>query len=178
MTTAEPLAITITKLEMMSRPSGLRPPIPHDRDGGRAMLLKLRQPPVHFYRYLYETVGRPYSWVERRRMSDEVLTAIIHDEQLEIYALYCDGAPSGYFELDLRKSPSAELAYFGLMPDFIGRGLGAYLLGAAIDTAWSRKITRLWVHTNTLDHPRALPLYQKMGFSPYAQEKSQIVPLD
>ena len=42
----------------------------------------------------------------------------------------------------------------------------------------SHEIERLWVHTNTLDHPRALPLYQKLGFVPYAQEKAEIVPID
>lgn len=178
MTAKDPLAITITKLEMTSRPSVPRPPIPHDRDGGRAMLLKVRQPPVHFYRYLYETVGRPYIWVERRRMTDDALASIIHDAAVEIYVLFCDGAPAGYFELDFGRAPNAELAYFGLIPDFVGRGLGAYMLGVAIDMAWTKQITRLWVHTNTLDHPRALPLYQKMGFSPYAQEKSEIIPLD
>jgi GNAT superfamily N-acetyltransferase len=74
--------------------------------------------------------------------------------------------------------PSAELSYFGLMPDFIGRGLGTWLLGTAIETAWARPIERLWVHTNTLDHPRALPNYQRQGFTPYAQEKSLIEPID
>jgi GNAT superfamily N-acetyltransferase len=73
--------------------------------------------------------------------------------------------------------PNAELAYFGLIPDYIGRGLGGFLLATAIDIAWSKPIERLWVHTNTLDHPRALPLYQQLGFVPYAQEKTQIVPL-
>jgi GNAT superfamily N-acetyltransferase len=78
---------------------------------------------------------------------------------------------------ELISPPEAELAYFGLMQDFLGRGLGSFLLATAIDIAWSKPIERLWVHTNTLDHPRALPLYQKMGFVPYAQEKAEIVPL-
>lgn len=172
------ISITITKLEMKAKPASLRLHLPHGNDNGRAVLLKLRQPPVHFYRYLYNTVGRDHVWVERRRMSDEALAAIVQDERVEIYVLYCDGAPAGYFELDLRKPPDAELAYFGLISDFIGRGFGGYLLATAIDTAWSKSIERLWVHTNTLDHPRALPLYQKMGFSPYAQEQTTIAPID
>ena len=173
-----PVEITITKLEMLARPATLRTALPHGHDNGKVMLLKTRRPPIHFYRYLYETVGRSHTWVERRRMSDEALAAIIHDDNVETYVLYCDGAPAGYFELDFRKLPEASLAYFGLIPDFIGRGLGQYLLSAAIDTAWSKPISRLWVHTNTLDHPRALPLYQQMGFSPYAQERASIQPID
>jgi GNAT superfamily N-acetyltransferase len=175
--TKAPIPITITKLEMKAKPSVLRPHLRREHENGRVMLLRVKQPPVHFYRYLYETVGRPYTWVERTRMSDEALAKIVQDEKVELYVLYCEGAPAGYAELDFRKPPDCELAYFGLIPDFIGRGLGTFLLATAIDTAWSRPIERMWVHTNTLDHPRALPLYQKMGFIPYAQEKTEIVPL-
>ena len=138
------------------------------------MLLKVKQPPVHFYRYLYETVGRDHVWVERTRMSDEALAAIVQDTQRR-------DSTCSIAKARRRATPNstsarrreAELAYFGLIPDFIGRGLGSFLLATAIDIAWSKPIERLWVHTNTLDHPRALPLYQKMGFVPYAQEKSR-----
>jgi GNAT superfamily N-acetyltransferase len=173
----KPVPITITKLEMKAKPAALRPHLRHDQDNGRVMLFKVKHPPVHFYRYLYETVGKQHIWVERTRMSDEALARIVQDENVELYVLYCEGAPAGYAELDFRKPPDAELAYFGLIEDFLGRGLGSFLLATAIDIAWSKPIDRLWVHTNTLDHPRALPLYQKMGFVPYAQEKAEIVPL-
>lgn len=176
--TKAPIQFTITKLEMRARPPGLRPQLRHEHDSGRVMLLKVKHPPVHFYRYLYETVGKEHVWVERRRMSDETLADIVQDANVDLYVLFCEGAPAGYAELDFRKQPDAELAYFGLIPDFIGRGLGSFLLATAIDIAWSKPIERLWVHTNTLDHPRALPLYQKMGFVPYAQEKGEIVPMD
>lgn len=175
--TKPPIPITITKLEMKAKPAGLRPQLRHEHDNGRVMLLKVKHPPVHFYRYLYETVGKPHIWVERTRMSDEALAKIVQDEKVELYVLYCEGAPAGYAELDFRKAPDAELAYFGIIQDFLGRGLGSFLLATAIDIAWSKPIERLWVHTNTLDHPRALPLYQKMGFTPYAQEKAEIAPL-
>jgi GNAT superfamily N-acetyltransferase len=175
--TKNPLAITITKLEMTTKPAHLHTHLRYEHEGARVMLFKVDRPPVHFYRYLYDTVGRDHVWVDRRRMADEDIAAIVHDENVEIWVVYCEGAPAGYAELDFRKPPSAELAYFGLIPDFIGRGLGSFLLASAIDIAWSHPIERLWVHTNTLDHPRALPLYQKMGFAPYAQEQSEIVPL-
>jgi len=173
-----PIPITITKLEMRARPTHVRPQLPHSPDHVRAMLMKLDTPPVHFYRYLYDTVGKDYVWVARRRMDDGAIATIVRDPKVEIYVLYVGGCPAGYAELDFRKRNEAELAYFGLLPEFIGRGFGAFLLASAIDIAWSREIERLWVHTNTLDHPRALPLYQKMGFVPYAQEKAEIVPMD
>ncbi len=131
---------------------------------------------VPFYRYLYNTVGAPHLWWERRLLSDKELADAVLADNVDIFVLYVSGVPAGYFELaadDARKE--MELAYFGLLPDFVGRGYGAYLLRAAIDEAWSREIRRLWVHTCDLDHPNALAVYQKGGFEPYDQITEVIV---
>lgn len=161
------IAVTVTYLEMSVRPAHphLSPP-----QGLNCALLRVPAPSVGFYRYLYNGVGERWLWYERRAMDDARLARIIHDERVEIYVLHVDGEPAGFAELDRRKPPDIELAYFGLMPEFIGKGLGRYLLTWAIDTAWNHAPERLWVHTNTLDHPKALPLYQRCGFRPYKQE--------
>ena len=88
--------------------------------------------------------------------------------------LYVSGAPAGYTELDRRKENEIEVAYCGLVPDFIGQGLGTYFLNWTIDTAWRYRPGRLWVHTCNLDHPRALQTYQRAGFVPYKQETKVI----
>jgi GNAT superfamily N-acetyltransferase len=107
-------------------------------------------------------------------LSDAELERILHDPLVEIYVLYVDGVPAGYAELDRRKPDDVELAYFGLIPQFIGRKLGPFLLNWAVDTAWFHKPKRLWVNTNNLDHPKALQIYQKAGFAPYRQETKTI----
>jgi len=127
---------------------------------------------VSFYRYLYETVGTPWVWFERRLMSDAALAAEIHKPTMEIFVLYVGGVPAGFFEMNAANPRQTELCYFGLVPEFIGRGLGPFLLNAAIEQAWSRPIERFWVHTCTFDHPRALPLYQRMGFVVYARRQA------
>lgn len=162
------IEVTTTYLEMRAPPA--RPPAPLPRTGANIALLRAASPTVGFYRYLYNAVGGPWRWYERNQLSDDELAAIVQDARVEIYVLYCDGAPAGYAELDRRKAGEVELAYFGLIPDYIGRGLGAYMLDWAVDTAWSYGPERVWVHTCTLDHPAALALYQKAGFVPYAQE--------
>ena len=91
-----------------------------------------------------------------------------------MFVLYAGGEPAGYAELDRRSAPDIELAYFGLLPEFIGRTLGPWLLHWAIDAAWAREPQRLWVHTCSLDHPRAIALYQRAGFVPYKQERKLI----
>jgi GNAT superfamily N-acetyltransferase len=165
------LARTITYLEMTEKPK--RPPAapPHNV---HVALLRAREPTVAFYRFLYDTVGEAWLWYERRAMDDAALTEIIHDERVEFYVLYVEGVPAGFAELDRRTEPDVELAYFGLMPEFIGRGLGKFLLSSAIDIAWTYEPRRLWLHTNDFDHPRALPLYQRLGFKPYKQEQKTV----
>jgi len=159
------LADIVTYLEMTARPA--RPPVP--APAGRLALMRAEHCTVSFYRYLYETVGTPWLWYERRLLDDDALAAAIGKETTEIFVLHVSGVPGGYFELDAAAARETELAYFGLIPEFIGRRLGPFLLQAAIDRAWTRPIDRLWVHTRTFDHPRALGYYQQAGFEVYAR---------
>lgn len=162
--------VVITYLEQTERPVLPTPPRPLCK----VALLRAEAPPAHFYRYLYDTIGKPYNWVSRRRLSDEELVKIIHDPDVYIYVLYVNGAPAGMAELDLRARRTAELKFFGLAPEFHGRGLGRYFLTNVIDLAWTLGPERLRLETCTLDHPAALPLYQKLGFAPVDQRKGLV----
>jgi GNAT superfamily N-acetyltransferase len=157
------LSDIITYLEMHERPAARPAPLPL----GKLALMRAEGCTVSFYRYLYETVGTPWLWFERRLMADDALAVEIAKPTTEIFVLYVGGVPAGYFELDAATTRETELRYFGLVPDFIGRGFGRYLLQAAVDRAWSRPLTRFWTHTCTFDHPRALPNYQRAGFTVY-----------
>jgi GNAT superfamily N-acetyltransferase len=156
----------ITYLEMRAPPAG--PPV-HPPVNLRLALIRAEPCSVSFYRYLYETVGTPWLWYERRLLSGTALAAEVQKPTTEIFVLHVSGVPAGYFELDTEPVDETELRYFGLVPEFIGRGVGAFLLREAIDRAWSRSIGRLWVHTRTFDHPRALGNYQRAGFTVYAR---------
>jgi GNAT superfamily N-acetyltransferase len=160
------LADIVTYLEMTARP--VRPPVPVP--AGKLALMRAERCTVAFYRFLYDTVGQPWLWFERMTWSDEKLAALIEKPELEIFVLYVGGVPAGYYELDRSDPADIELAYFGLMPEFIGRGYGAYLLRAAVDAAWQHAPRRLWVHTCTYDHPRALGAYQRAGFVVYRRD--------
>jgi GNAT superfamily N-acetyltransferase len=82
--------------------------------------------------------------------------------------------PAGYFELRKCEDGSTEIAYFGLLPAFLGRGLGKHLLTAATEQAWAEGANRVWLHTCTLDDPAALPNYLKRGFKPCKTEKYEV----
>jgi len=157
----------ITYLEMKERPVGPRPPAPPVK----LALIRADRCTVSFYRYLYETVGTPWLWYERRLLSDEALAAEIQKPTTEIFVLHVGGVPAGYFELIVASPQETELRYFGLIPEFIGRGFGPFLLRAAIDRAWERPLSRLWVHTRMFDHPKALGHYQRAGFVVYGRQK-------
>ncbi len=166
----EQLETTVTYLEMTSPPRRPATPAPL----GRLAVMRAERPTVSFYRYLYNTIGEAWHWSERRRLDDEALRAIIRHPEVWIYVLYAAGVPAGFAELDVRRAAEVELAYMGLTPEYVGRGLGAYLLDWAVAAAWSHKPKRVWVHTCTLDHPRALSLYQRAGFVAYKRRVERV----
>lgn len=170
---ANDIDVTVTFLEMHAPPS-YYPPAPYNR---QIALLRTKEIPLHFYRYLMDRVGRKWHWVKALRLDDEELSAGLHREDRDIRILYLDGAPAGIFDIKPNLPDEAELVYFGLVDHATGQGLGRWFLGSAISACWSHGPKRVTVQTCTLDHPAALPLYQKLGFVPVAQKKETIRPL-
>lgn len=167
-----PVTITYLKMTQKPKPQAIpAPAMPH-------AIQRAEKPTVSFYRFLYDAVGRDWGWMDRKKMKDDALDAVIIDKDTEIYVLYIRGVPAGYAELNFKKFPKeVDLAYFGIMPDFIGMKLGPYFLNWAISEAWLRSPDCVTVNTCTLDHPKALPLYQRFGFTPYKQKELSIAPI-
>ncbi len=161
----ELLDITVYYLEMLA-PSHRKIPAP--RAG--LSVIYAQTPSVPYYRFLYNAVGEDYRWLSRRVLSDAELATIIKHPLVELHVLYAEGTPVGFAELDRRQAGEIELVQFGIMPAFHGQGLGTWFLQWVIDKAWSYGPKRFWLHTCTLDHPRALPMYQKAGFLLFKQE--------
>ena len=157
----------VTYLEMRARPT-----LTVARPYRGVMLLRLEQPTVDFYRYLYAAVGAQWGWSARNALHDSDLAALISDPMVEIYVLYVGGTPAGFFELDRRVEGEVELVHYGLAPDFIGRGLGKPLLASAVEAAWSGEPERVWVKSTNRDHPRGVLVYQWAGFTPYREERT------
>jgi GNAT superfamily N-acetyltransferase len=159
------MKVTTTYLEMFTNPQRVVPPF---REG--LTVIHARRPTVAYYRFLYDAVGRDYDWTSRKKLSDAELAVLLNDPRLEIHVLMAEGVPAGLAELDRRTEDEIELVQFGLMPEFIGKGLGRRFLQWAIDKAWSYGSRRFWLHTCTKDHPAALPNYRKAGFAVYKEE--------
>jgi len=127
--------------------------------------------PASFWRYLYTEVGRAYHWVDRLPWTAAEIRAYLDDPVVSLWLMTVAGAPAGYFELRRDRVGGIEIVYFGLLPEFTGRGLGGHLLTSAVEIAWSHGATRVWLHTNTMDHPSALPNYLKRGFTAFHSEE-------
>lgn len=169
----EPIPVTVTFLEMDAPPKHY-PGAPLNRS---IALLKTRDIPRHFYLYLMDRVGRKWHWVNVLRLDEEGLERRLSAPGLDIRVLYLDGAPAGFFEIRPHLPARAELTFFGMMEHAMGQGLGRWFLGAAIEAAWSSGPRIVTVQTCTLDHPAALPLYQKLGFRPVAQSQELVKPM-
>ena len=127
-----------------------------------------------FYRTLYVAVGQNYHWIDRLPWTDEQIAAHLQQPEITLWLMCCGDATAGYFELRRCEDGSVEIAYFGLLPEFLGRGLGKLLLTCATEQAWADGANRVWLHTCTLDDPAALPNYLKRGFRPFKTEKYSI----
>lgn len=178
----ETIEFRITWLAMENRPAWGWPPLPMGRD---LALLRAEDPPWWWFLSLYDAVGRDYAWTDKHAMSREEMGAWVGHPDVALYTLMGKGWPQGFFMLDAspaegRPEGTCDLAYFGLVPEAVGTGLGSWLLRTAILTGWAREgTTRMTVNTCTMDHPRALAQYQRMGFSPVRTEtRSRVLAQD
>lgn len=164
----ETVEYRVTWLEMTARPSYGWPRLPVGRE---ALLVRADTPPWWYFLALYDAVGRDYAWTDRHQMPRDEMNAWLGHPDVSLYTMIGQGWPQGFFLLDWRGDPVCDLAYFGLVAEVVGRGLGSWLLKSAILSAWEREGTeKLTVDTCTLDHPRALIQYQRMGFAPVRTE--------
>ncbi len=160
--------VTITYLEMAARPHY---PRPHQPIGHPAALLHAEEPPVWWFLDLYRAVGAQYRWTDRLEESEDELRAFVQHPDVALYTLIRQGWPAGFFMLDNREKGICELAYLGLVPEMLGKGYGKFLMQEAVHTGWDGDgVEKMTVNTCTLDHPRALALYQSAGFTPVRQE--------
>jgi GNAT superfamily N-acetyltransferase len=154
------IAAVVTYLEMRAAPSLAAV----QREGWS--LAPLAGEPAR-YRELFRHVGEPWLWFSRLAMGETALLRILDDPNVQALALHADGRDIGLLELDFRTRGECELAFFGLVPEAIGQGWARVLMNEAVRRAFAAPIARFWVHTCSLDHPRALGFYLRSGFKPY-----------
>lgn len=164
-------------LEMRS-PEQLRPKKAASESGAgraswRVTSLKRTEGAWRFNRDMYFRVGEQWHWIDKRDWTDQQWKEYAMSPALRTFAAHYEGALVGYYELRRDENSGIEIAYFGLLPEFIGRGLGGPLLSDAIERAWQMTPPppRVWVHTCNRDHPQALANYEARGMVAYKIER-------
>ena len=146
---------------------------------------EFKEPKWIFNRDMYNAVGERWKWIDKRAWTDAQWDKYASDPNLRTFAGYYQDSLAGFYELRRSEAlckPShggyedeVEIAYFGLLPEFIGCGLGGPFLSSAIENAWTWAPvpSRLWVHTCNRDHPNALNNYLARGFNIYKIEQGK-----
>lgn len=143
------------------------PPLQPPQRAGHERIAPER-PSLDEYLALYRGVGEPLRWDQRLLLPEEELRALLGGDSLSIYVLRnAQGDPLGFCEFDRSAFPDIELKNFGLIPSAQGRGLGPWLLTVALHEEWKSNPRRIWLHTDTWDHPAAIPVYERAGFRVY-----------
>ena len=156
--------LLVTYMEMSAPPQGAprASPLP-------GALVARERLDTSSYLDLYRAVGGPVQWDQRLQMAEGELETLLADDATNIHVLRLDGEAGGFCEFNHVGQPAVELVHFGLVPAFQGKRLGPFLLDRSLRAAWSHRPERVWLHTDTHDHPAAQPVYGRAGFKPYAQ---------
>lgn len=157
------IAAVVTSLEMLSPPA--RRADPRGLEG--FSLDEIGRADVERYLAVYRLLGERWMWFSRLVKPVEEVQAILSDPAVEFFAVRFAGRDVGLLELDFRVEGEGELAFFGLDESVVGKGAGRWLMNRALERAWSRPISRFWVHTCTLDHQGAVEFYQRSGFAAF-----------
>ena len=161
--------LTVTYMELRE------PPAPPTQHAGPEHIA-LERPGLEDYLALYRQVGTPLRWDQRLQMPENELAALLGSSALSIYVLRGDYA-LGFCEFDRQSFPDIEIKNFGLIPAAQGRGLGSSLLAVALYREWQSNPRRIWLHTDTWDHPSARKVYERAGFKIYAVREEESGPL-
>ncbi len=139
-------------------------------------LVKKIKPDFQLNKFFYKQVGKKHRWIDRLSWSDVKCINNISNKKLDTYIISESEELAGFFELlynpELKET---EISYFGLLEEYIGKGIGGYALSVAIKKSFEKNIRRVWLHTCTLDHPNALKNYIARGMTVFRKENINIL---
>ena len=126
-------------------------------------------------KFFYKNVGKKHQWVDRLTWTEKQWTNYVCDQKVKTYILKYEKDLVGYFELILHQDKNeVEIAYLGLLEEYLNKKLGSYLLSSAIKNSFLEKPSRVWVHTCSLDHKNALNNYIARGMKIFKKETISI----
>ena len=155
--------LLVTYMEQLEEPAGPLLPMPT-----ADISVRRESPQLSEYLSLYRSVGEPLQW-DLRVPLDE-LAEFLLSPATGLYILRDKAHPIGLCEFVELGAPDVELTHFGLVPAAQGKRFGPYLLDVGLRSAWAHKARRVWLHTDTNDHPKAKATYERAGFKVFAEK--------
>jgi len=135
------------------------------------ILEKVTPPNIELNKFFYKNVGKKHRWVDRLAWDNLKWISYLENEKVQTYTLKLNKDLVGYFEVvHDQSSNSSEIAYLGILDDYIEKKFGGYLLSEAIKICFQFNSQRVWVHTCSLDHKNALKNYLKRGMKIFKKE--------
>lgn len=157
-------------LEMLT-PADLRP---QRLDNPQLSVQQVTIACPEFSRFLYASVGGHWYWCDRLKWTYDQWLDYLNRPELETWVAYLSGTPAGYIELEIQSESTVKIEYFGLLPQFIGQGIGGHLLTVGIERAWEIANRRVWLHTCNLDSRYAYKNYEARGFTLYDTQETTV----
>ena len=134
-------------------------------------LEKVNPPDFQLNKFFYKEIGKKHSWTDRLVWDDKKWIDYLENSGVNTYILKNNKDFIGYFEQIFDKDKlDCEIAYFGILEEYIGKKLGGYLLSEAIKISFNIGSKRIWVHTCSLDHKNALQNYLSRGMRVFKSE--------
>jgi ribosomal protein S18 acetylase RimI-like enzyme len=160
------MRLLVTYMELTAKPCEISWPIE-----ARAISIRRERPSVASYLALYNAVGAPLQWDQRARMPEAELQRLLEGASTSLFIMHESGDAIGLCEFVSSDGPDIELTNFGLIPQVQGRKLGPLLLNRSVVGVWKDETRRIWLHTDTNDHPNAQAVYKKAGFNVFKQQE-------
>ena len=133
--------------------------------------------PINFQlnKFFYKNIGKKHKWVDRLIWDEQRWIDYVSSEKVKTYVLKNKDDLVGFFELIFHNEKNeVEIAYFGILEEYQNKKLGSYLLSEAIKKSFKDNVSRVWVHTCSLDHRNALNNYIARGMKIFKSENLKI----
>ncbi|MGB0499269.1 MAG: hypothetical protein ACPGID_13085, partial [Rubricella sp.] len=117
MTPGGRIGYTVTWLEMTGRPPAIPAMPEHTR-------IVAAEPSVETFLRFYRGVGAPYQWTDWLTAERAELEAFVMEARRPLFILTDGDEEAGFYMLDTTEPGVTDIAYFGLLPQAVGRGYG------------------------------------------------------
>ena len=137
----------------------------------KLILEKIFPPNIELNKFFYKNVGKKHRWIDRLVWDNLKWISYLENKNIHTYMLKLNEDLVGYFEIiQEHNSKTSEIAYFGILNDYIGKKFGSYLLSEAIKKCFELNSKKVWLHTCSLDHSHALGNYLNRGMKVFKKE--------